>query len=366
MLCYEKSNIMRFSMALTSLFYNYNGNTENTQMNRTLLTQYQQYSKLNGNPLDTAHRFFEETGLFTYSFDANILPKIKFILLLDSAREHKYYQDMLKSPFVDIFVDFVQTYNIPQHAIYFAKQNYKSPIMRNISFGNCDTDFMTWIDDDDLYGISIFEKYKLIQDNTTDINPLTTPVRISFTNTLKIIPNSQISCLNTTILAQWSKVYSKKLCENACHIPSVSGGEDAMTNKHLIADIKKVVNNFKDITITPPLKQYSYIWIQSKRAKADGRIQRKFIDLYRNRYNPILNKMIRDTPRQLQKYVSTIQSNYPSDKKDVVWHEDSVIGLYYADNDTVGELYMFVCQRPIGAPQRRVEHVIIVSAYYVI
>lgn len=360
---YEKSNIRRLALALLSYFYNFEGISNADFKNISKL--YYSFIK-NSSTLDTALEdalnFFDNSKYFKLAkIQTDILSKITFILLIDGAERHDNPDDITHIAPASIFLQFVSKCHIPNYKIFLAKENYRVQVMRNVSFRNCDTDFMIWSDDDDLQGVSIFDRYRAFPKNMK--NPREVAQRVSFLNILLLPENKPHKYFTSEISGMWGKMYSNKLCKYVYHIPSVSGGEDWITNRRIIGLLikpheEKYGKGFSEYEVSF-YPRASYLWFPSNRNINISKLQNTISALHAKRngfkFDSHTVEKGNITPKEIeQKLLKGIDKN-----KDKIYHEDEVIEVFYYDglSDEIKTQNMFIAPRltQYGVPHRKVK-----------
>ena len=331
---FEKSNLFRLSMALVSFFYNCT-TTNKEYLKNTYYTLIKKQA-FKHNILKHA----EDALTQLLHFEKENIPEdfidehVKFMFIVDVATQNP------NLIVVDLFKLFCERYNIKNYEIFVAKRNYRIQVMRNVSFRNCTTDYMMWADDDDLQGISIYQKLKYIANQNIFKDPKSTAIRISFHNVLLLRPNADSVDFDHEVSGMWSKIYSQYLCKYVYHVPSVSGGEDWLTNRKIIGDLIKPIEetreNFveKEIRVSP---RFSYIWFPSERNVNVGMLQTEMAMMHslRNHYSFNQNHHMYDklkTPSDIQRRVNKEEKHVAKNKQDIIYHEDEVIELYHEDS----------------------------------
>lgn len=331
---FEKSNLFRLAMSLVSLFYTCK-TTDKIYLRDAYYKLIEKQSFQN-NLLAYAEKALVEL----LKFEKDDIPNnflnqhIKLMFIVDVATENPNLK------VVSLFKEFCRRYNIENYEIFIAKHNYRIQVMRNVSFRNCTTDYMMWADDDDLQGISVYRKLKHIKNLNINRNPKTTAIRISFHNVLLLRRNNRIVDFDHEISGMWSKIYSQYLCKYAYHVPSVSGGEDWLTNRKIIGDVIKPIEskreNFveKEIVVSP---NFSYIWFPSERNVNVGMLQNEMAIMHSFRNHYSFNKSISEyskkkTANDIQRRVNKEEKKVSKDRRDIIYHEDEVIELYHEDS----------------------------------
>lgn len=371
---YEYSDLLRLGMSLISFFYRYSRRSRKGL--EDLRREYYKYIRNSPNvdkALQVAEEFFIENIDFIQSemIPPDFINKhIKFLLVVDggSGKIHSA-NDIFEIDCVKLFIQFCKRFNITNYYIILAKKNYRIQVMRTVAFRNCTTDYMMFADDDDMQGITICDKFSYIRENTMNLDPKKTSVRISFLNVVLLPRQDKIVEFEHEISGSWSKVYSKRLCQYVYHIPSVSGGEDWITNRRIIGMVIKPYemknNNFVELILNIK-PYYSYLWFPSLRNVNIGALQNKMSNLHaiRNNFNFGIPKSSTrfdnpDPPEVIQNNVHSRMEKGSSDsQKDIIYHEDEVVEVFFYDNikGILGGQNLFICPRlPIsGIPPRNV------------
>ena len=341
---YEGSDLRRFRIALESMLHTYTGGTNGIY---EVVETYR-------NGRATYRDVFRNKKLFRRE---KVVPRaIKFLLAVDAIYDRNTFEEL---DVMRVFKDFCYTNGISNYKIVLAKHNYRVQIMRNIVLGICDTDFMTFSDDDDIHGISIVERYKRVCEKCVQMkfNPATDYMKVNFSNVIWI-NNDTVAppvFIMRTVAAMWSKVYSRRLCELLYHIPSLTGGEDFVTNKRIVTELIRPRVDLKNVDIKPS-GLYVYLWFQSGRNFYTGTMQQQIANLHARRYNfKMVLKKMKTNPNQtieeLQRYIDKIQKGKWKDK---AYHEDEVVE-YMVEGES-GSHATFIMPRviAIGMPPRKV------------
>ena len=370
---YEYSDLLRLGMSLVSFFYRYSRRA--MKGFEDLRREYYKYIRNSPNvdkALQVAEEFFiENVDFIQDEIQYDFLNKhIKFLLVVDggSGKTHSA-GDIFQIDCVKLFIQFCKRFGITNYFIILAKKNYRIQVMRTVAFRNCTTDYMMFADDDDMQGMSVRDKFSLIREKTMKVDPRKTSVRISFLNVILFPRQDKIVEFEHEISGSWSKVYSNRLCQFVYHIPSVSGGEDWITNRRIIGMVIKPYeekrNNFVELILNVK-PRCSYLWFPSLRNVNIGALQNKMSNLHaaRNGFDFGISKNSTrfdnpDPPEVIQNNVrSRMEKGSSESQKDIIYHEDEVVEVFFYDNakGTVGGQNLFICPRlPIsGIPPRNV------------
>lgn len=342
---YEETDLRRFRIMLESMLHTYVGGREGIY----------EVVKTYRNTRATYKNVFKNARLFRRE---RTLPlAIKFLLAVDSKHDRETFEEL---DVIRAFKEFCYDNGIRNYTILLAKHNYRVQVMRNIVLSNCDTDLMTFTDDDDIHGVSIVERYRRACEKCAQIkfDPSKDYVKLNFDNIIYIPgdPNAAPMFIMRTAAAMWSKVYSRQLCKLLYHIPSLNGGEDFVTNKRIVVELIRPNVNLKNIDVKLG-DQYIYLWFQSGRNFYIGAMQQRIANIHAKRYGfkMILKKMKynpNETVEDLQRFINKIQKG---EWKDKAYHEDEVVEYMIEGERNSRAIFIMPRVLVIGMPPRKVE-----------